>query len=581
MANRSGGDNQGEDKLPSTNNNNDNRRLNRRTNRRAMASEPLAPNLDQRNAPRWPDPTQIQFSAEQPPTPSNRPSNNNRGNIGSGNNNSGSNRKNGGYQPLGQTSRPSRWSNDKQAGYDSPVSPNNNVPLQPPSQFDSPQRRPRASQKQKSPRRSLSIGKIAIYGFLALLVIGVLVALFVFTRIDNFTKGITVQRVDVNNNPISGSNFNGHDSVNIALLGLDTRPGNPDGTRSDTIIIVRINPQTKAASMLSIPRDLWVDIPGNGKNRINAAYTFGDAAHPGSGGPPLVEATIKQNFGINIDYFAQIDFEDFEQVIDAIGGVIIDVPKPLIDDEFPTLDYGFKRVYIPAGIQHMDGKTAVEYARSRHADSDTGRNQRQQQVLTAIREQGVNLGLLTNTQVQTALQRAIRTDMNTGDIFGLAQIAIGMNKANIHNFSIDYNLAIPTDIEAGNVLMPQWDGIRNLVTTFMNSTNQAQPDATPTATPAASVNIKVLNGTFVEGRAAQTQTYLESKGFKVLAIGQAADAGKYPTTVVYYYNGKQAAALNVAAVLGVSSANVQSGTNGSANVDVEVVCGNDLRLPAS
>lgn len=442
---------------------------------------------------------------------------------------------------------------------------------------------PRNANARPQPNRSsnggASFGRITLYVFLALFIVAALAGLFIYTRLTSLANGITVQRVDVNNQPISGSSFNGHDSVNIALLGLDTRPGNPDGTRSDTIIIVRVNPQTKAASMISIPRDLWVDIPGYGQNRINAAYTYGDAAHPGTGGPPLVEATIQKNFGLHIDYFAEVDFEDFEQVIDAIGGVTIDVQTPLIDSQFPTLDYGVKRIYIPAGIQHMDGKTAVEYARSRHADSDLARNTRQQQVLLAIRQQGVNLGLLTNNQLQTALARAIRTDLQVPDILSLAQIAGGMNQNNIHNFQIDFNMAVPTDNGAGNVLMPQWTAIHTLVNQFTSSTDQAAPTTTTLALNAA--NVEVVNGTYTDGLAANTQKFLQGKGFNVVGVENASNPGSYPNTVIKVFTGKHDIANALAQQLGVGSSNVQDATNGPAGVDIEVICGNNLNLPAT
>ncbi len=525
-----------------------------RGNQSDRAGQP-EPGASAPKSPRWPSPDQINFGAGQPPSKSGQ---------------------RGTYQPLRNnppeptplpTTSKSRWSR----------LPPNDVVEQP----NQPSQPLRATPTRASrPKRRVRVGRIILYLLLTLFVVAGLTGLYVYTRLANFTSGISVQRVDINNNPINGSSFNGHDSVNIALLGLDTRPGNPDGTRSDTIIVVRVNPQTHAASMLSIPRDLWVDIPGHGQNRINSAYAVGDMARPNSGGPPLVEATLEKNFGLHIDYFAQVDFEDFEGVIDAIGGVTIDVPKPLLDAEFPTLDYGYKRIFIPAGIQHMNGQTTVEYARSRHADSDTGRNQRQQQVLTAIREQGINLNFLNNTPLQQSLQRAVKTDLQMGDILSLAQLAIGLNKDNIHNYAIDFNLAVPTDTEAGNVLMPQWDAIHTLVSQFVASTNTTQAATAPAITPAlAPAKVKVLNGTFTEGRAATTQKYLQSKGFQVVGIDQATDAGNYPATLIMVYNNRKDAATALATALGIDTANIRTGDKAPSGVDIEVICGNDLKLP--
>jgi LCP family protein required for cell wall assembly len=320
-----------------------------------------------------------------------------------------------------------------------------------------------------APRIKRSPKRAILFGGLGVVLIGFLVGLYFLTRVTNLFSGISVPRVDVNGQEISGSNVNGNGRVNILLLGLDSRPGTPDGTRSDTMIIVSVDQSAKTASMLSIPRDLWVDIPGHGSNRINAAYFFGDQDKPGIGGPPLAKETVARNFGIQIHYFAQVDFAGFKDVIDAIGGVNIDVKKPLIDNEYPTEDYGLKRIFVPAGIQHMDGTTALEYARSRHSDSDLGRNQRQQEVLLAVRERGANLGLITNDKLSIALQRAIKTDLQWGDVLSLAQTAIGMDKANIKTYAIDANMTQNANIDGNAVLTPDWNAIRELVKKFNNA----------------------------------------------------------------------------------------------------------------
>src|SRR4051794_34365113 len=171
---------------------------------------------------------------------------------------------------------------------------------------------------------------------------------------------------------------------NILLPGIDHRAGEPvDGSRSDTIMVVSIDPPSKSVVMMSFPRDLWVSIPGYYPQRINVAHA--------AGGPALTARTIEANFGIKIDNYARVDFDGFEQVVDAIGGVIVDVDRPIKDDEYPTDDYGLIRLYIPPGPMLMDGKTALMYARSRHSEDDFGRARRQQKVLMAIRDRGLQI----------------------------------------------------------------------------------------------------------------------------------------------------------------------------------------------
>src|SRR4051812_38300189 len=137
--------------------------------------------------------------------------------------------------------------------------------------------------------------------------------------------------------------------LNILLLGIDHRDDEPiDGSRSDTIMVASIDPPSKSVVLVSLPRDMYVSIPGYYQQRINVAHAVG--------GPTLVAQTIQANFGIKIDKFARVDFSGFEQVIDAVGGVIIDVERPVKDDEYPTDDYGVMRLFIPPGPILLDGK---------------------------------------------------------------------------------------------------------------------------------------------------------------------------------------------------------------------------------
>ncbi|GIW03779.1 MAG: hypothetical protein KatS3mg059_0399 [Thermomicrobiales bacterium] len=157
--------------------------------------------------------------------------------------------------------------------------------------------------------------------------------------------------------------WDGTERLTILLLGVDRREDEP--SRSDTMILVNIDPIKKTAAMMSIPRDLKVMIPGYGMDKINAAYAFGDRDEVPGGGPGLAIRTIEANFGIRIDYFAEVDFNGFIKIIDTVGGVMIDVPYPIKDDAYPADGTNYMRVYFSAGWQHMDGKRALQYARTR------------------------------------------------------------------------------------------------------------------------------------------------------------------------------------------------------------------------
>ncbi len=426
----------------------------------------------------------------------------------------------------------------------------------------------------RPPRRPLRLKIIAGYAFLIIAVVGGLIFLYSSTRLFNFLGNISVERKDAAGKVINQSSITGSGRVNIVLLGLDRRPNDNEGTRSDSMLILSVDQDTKTANMLSIPRDLWVKIPGFSSNRVNAAYFFGDQKEPGKGGPPLVKATIQENFGIKIDYFAEIDFNGFRSIIDSIGGISLDVKKPLLDNEYPTEDYGIKRIYIPAGVQRLDGHTALQYARSRHADSDLGRNQRQQEVLLAVREQGVNLGLLTNTRLQSALQDTVKTDLSPGDMLALGQIAVGLKRESIRQFSIDANIAHPANIGGNDVLQAEQTALKQLLQEF-----QASSKTQISAAARETAQISIQNGTFISGLASRTQKYLEGKGLTILGVGQSSEAGNYPQTVINVYTGKQKAASELATLLGLGPGSIKIKSGGAAGLDIELICGEDLKLP--
>lgn len=237
--------------------------------------------------------------------------------------------------------------------------------------------------------------------------------------------------------------------LNILLLGTDARLGD-DISRTDAIILVHLDPRAGHVSMLSIPRDLWVQIPGYGKARINAAYPIGERQFGAGYGPALAKATVARLAGVPVDYFVLINFEGFKTLIDRLDGIYVDVPKPIDDAAYPTDEYAGDtrtiKVHFDAGRQLMDGKRALIYARTRHADNDFGRNQRQQQVLMAIfdrvREQNL-LSQLTNLDDYTGtLRDYIRTDISRGTMLGLAQVGAQLHPDDIQRYAIEPEMLI-------------------------------------------------------------------------------------------------------------------------------------------
>ena len=211
--------------------------------------------------------------------------------------------------------------------------------------------------------------------------------------------------------------------INLLLLGTDKRQATPDW-RTDTLIVVAVRPGQNLVAMLSIPRDLWVDIPGYGAERINVADYLGEQASAGSG-PALVAATLKENLGIRVDAYAQVDFAGLERIIDAVGGVDVNVPRP-IDDWIDEGDGGPPvHVTIAAGPQHLDGRTALQYVRSRHGTTDMDRSRRQQQVLLALRDAAARPEVVPRLpRLASSLAGVVRTNLRAVDALALLDMAL-------------------------------------------------------------------------------------------------------------------------------------------------------------
>jgi LCP family protein required for cell wall assembly len=236
--------------------------------------------------------------------------------------------------------------------------------------------------------------------------------------------------------------------VNILLLGADQRAG-VEAVRTDALVLVHLDRKAGKVSMLSLPRDLWVTIPGYRRNRINAAYPIGEQEIGPGGGAALAKATVGDLLDLKVDYFVMINFQGFEEIIDLIGGVQIDVPKAIDDPAYPTENFGTTRVRFREGKQWMDGDRALKYARTRHGDSDFGRNQRQQQVLMAIFDQARRQGLLSqldNLDNYTgALRDYVRTDMSRGTMLQLARFAQQLEARDVQRFAVDSKIIYELD----------------------------------------------------------------------------------------------------------------------------------------
>ncbi len=272
--------------------------------------------------------------------------------------------------------------------------------------------------------------------------------------------------------------WDGKERFTVLVMGMDVRPGEfGSSIRTDTMILISLDPQTDRVGILSIPRDLYVEIPGYGLQRINYAYQAGELEGPG-GGPRLAMQTVQYNFGIRVNEYVMVNFETFIRVIDLIGGIHINVPYAINDPTYPDMNYGYEPFYIEAGWQQLDGETALKYARSRHSSDDIDRNKRQQQVLYAIRDKVLTANKIPELaprafSIWAELQDGIKTGLSLDQILQLAWWVKDIPSENYNNAVVGWEYVIPWRYQGMDILIPDRDKIGPLmVDVFGSNYNQ-------------------------------------------------------------------------------------------------------------
>lgn len=272
--------------------------------------------------------------------------------------------------------------------------------------------------------------------------------------------------------------WDGKERFNVLVMGMDRRPGESgSGYRTDTMILVSLDPVNQRVGMMSIPRDLYVDIPGYGLDRINTAYANGELAEPG-GGPQLAMQTVQYNFGIPVNDYVIVDFSTFIDVIDLIGGIDVYVREPINDPLYPDMNYGYDPFYVAAGWQHLDGQTALKYARSRHNSDDIDRQRRQQDVIYAMRDRVLAYDMITTLAPQAytlwaELQDGIHTGLSLDQILQLAWYVKDIPVENFSRGIVGWEHVIPTNWQGMDILVPNRERLGQLmVTVFGPDYNQ-------------------------------------------------------------------------------------------------------------
>jgi LCP family protein required for cell wall assembly len=259
------------------------------------------------------------------------------------------------------------------------------------------------------------------------------------------------------------------DRINLLLVGIDRRSGDGWTFRTDTILVLSVDPDTGAASLMSIPRDLQLAIPGHGQDRINTANVYGYLRDKNDGGPALLQATVESNFGIPIDGYLMVDFQTFVTMVDTLGGIEVEVPKTLHDTRYPDPRPGdphaFRTIHFDAGPQHMSGKQALAYARSRMSTSDFDRAKRQQIVLLAIRERALSPdAILRWPFLAAAVLEGIKTDLDGSELLALALFAARVDTSQLKQAVLEPPLVFAhRRADGAAVQLPNWDLINPLL----------------------------------------------------------------------------------------------------------------------
>jgi len=375
--------------------------------------------------------------------------------------------------------------------------------------------------------------------------------------------------------------------VNILAMGIDQRESEQGPWRTDTMLVLTLDPVTMSGGMLSIPRDLWVPIPGFDEGRINTAHYKGELYDYPGGGPALAAETVQYNLGVPIHHYVRINFSAFERMIDLIGGVDIYVEEDISDPSYPDEAYGYDPLYISAGWHHFDGEIALKYARTRHSGGgDFDRAKRQQQVLLAVFDQVTRLELLPQLAAQAPtlwqeLEDSVVTDLTLDEIIALARLAADVDQEKIRYGVIDEDYTefwITPDGQ--QVLIPLRDGMRELRDYIFTSEASLPEQGTPEdRLEAEAASIEVLNGTTVAGLAGATSDYLMHHGVEVARVDNA-DMSDYANSLVIEYSGKTYTAEYIAQLLNLPLTAVVHGSDtGVSEYDISVILGADYQLP--
>ncbi len=408
-----------------------------------------------------------------------------------------------------------------------------------------------------------------------------------------FLKGITVNRV------IDGESDN---RINILIMGRGGA-GHPGSDLTDTLMIASLDIKKDKVAMISIPRDLYVEYPDNqGHGRINNIYTLGKRASKNTNyksgfwdsnsekinGPTYTKNFISKMLDMPIHYYADMDFNGFEKIINEVGGVTVNVEKSIYDPYYPNRSMsGYEPFYIKAGTQTLNGKTALRYSRSRKTTSDFDRAKRQQQVLVALQDEVKKLNIIKNSSKMYSMLNIlgdhVSTDMEVWEMQRLWEL---LSKSDLKNPELKVfdnstdGILRSTNIGGASVLLPRagdYSEMRDIAKNIFLSSESTDPKA-KLGKEKLQLTVEVWNGTSTTGLAGLVQGLLIKEAYKISKVGNAPamnytnsqiidySKGRFPATITYFQD-------KFNAVI------VEQGGQLSSNADILIILGASYKKP--
>jgi len=455
--------------------------------------------------------------------------------------------------------------------------------------------------RKKAKLDSLTIGLLIAFGVVGV-VLAIIAGNFVFNLIKGWSltslPGAPVDSTSVpgalsttpqaglpGDSPVAAKSWDGNSRINILLMGLDystdrevTMPG---PARTDTMVLITIDPLSKTVGLLSIRRDLWVNIPGYDFNKINMAYFYGDADKLPGGGAGLAMKTVEEFLGVPINYYAQVDLDSFVTLINDINGVKLNIPERiLLDPRGPK-----EPVWVEPGVQTLDGELALAYARNREtAGGDVDRGSRQMQVIMAIRDRVLEFNMLPTLiakapSIYNSLSAGIKTNLSLNQAVQLGMLVMGLPRESINTYVIDYSQTTQETVDGLQVLRPIPDQIRILRDkVFAQKGSAAAPIVIATSdalslAKSENARIEVLNGTTTAGLADKTATYLKDQGLNVVATSNADE--NYDYTTIILHNDTPYALAYLSELMQVPNTRIYRKLDSASQSDVTVYVGDD------